>query len=236
MARLGAARKTSMSAIVIAIVGAESTGKSTLASALARRIANDTELNCTAVDETLRQWCERSGRTPRIDEQRAIAQTQHDCIAAAAAGHDIVVADTTALMIAVYSRLVYDDRSLDAWAAGEHVRAVHHTLLTALDLPWVPDGLQRDGEHVRGPVDATLRELMAAHGIAWSIVSGSGDARLESALDAVAPLLRPHARPGGGLFTRLAARDSAQPAWTWRCDTCDQPDCEHRMRRLGGFS
>ena len=217
-------------ALVIAIVGAESTGKSTLAPALARRIAAETGLVCTHVEEHLRSWCEQSGRTPRIDEQRAIAQVQQDRIAAAAATHDVVVADTTAMMIAVYSRWVFGDRSLDTWAAAEHARLVDHTLVTALDLPWVPDGLQRDGEHVRAPVDAMLRELLATHGIGWSLVSGSGDARTERALDAVAPLLRPRAAPASGLFTRLAARDAAQPAWQWVCEKCDVPDCEHRLR------
>ncbi len=218
-------------ALVIAIVGAESTGKSTLAPALAQRIARETGLTCTAVDEHLRTWCERMGRTPRIDEQRPIAQAQQDRIAAAAASHDVVVADTTAAMIAVYSRFVFNDRSLDAWAAAEHARSVQHTLVTALDLPWVADSLQREGEHVRGPIDAMLRELLATHGIGWSLVSGSGAVRTDNALDAVTPLLSRRAAPGAGLFTRLAQRDAAQPAWQWTCEKCDMPDCEHRLRR-----
>jgi nicotinamide riboside kinase len=217
--------------LVIAIIGAESTGKSTLASALAQRIADETRLTCTHVDEHLRAWCEQAGRTPRIDEQRGIAQTQQDRIAAAAATHDVVVADTTAAMIAVYSRFVFGDRSLDAWAAAEHARCVQHTLVTALDLPWVADGLQREGEHVRAPIDAMLRELLAAHGIGWSLVSGSGAERLDNALSAVTPLLRPRAPPGSGLLTRLAERDAAQPAWVWVCEKCDVPDCEHRLRQ-----
>lgn len=219
-------------AVVIAIVGAESTGKSTLAEKLARRLALETGLACTHVEEYLRTWCERAQRTPQVQEQRAIAQTQQDFIASAAERHDVVVADTTALMVAVYSRLVYDDRSLDAWAGHAHAALVTHTLVTALDLPWVPDGLQRDGPHVRGPVDAVVRELLAAHGIGWSLVSGLSDARTDSALDAVAPLLRERAAPGSGLFARLAARDAAQPAWQWVCDKCDVPDCEHRLRLL----
>ena len=220
-----------MSALVIAIVGAESTGKSTLATALARRIAADTGLACTHVDEHLRTWCERAGRVPRPDEQRAVAEAQQARIAEAAATHDVVVADTTALMIAVYSRLVYDDRSLDTWAGQVHAQGVAHTLLTALDLPWVPDGLQRDGPHVRAPVDTLVRELLAAHDIAWSLVSGHGPARLECALDAASPLLRSRAAPGSGLFTRLADREAAQPAWQWVCETCDVPDCEHALKR-----
>ncbi len=216
--------------LVVAIVGAESTGKSTLALSLARRIAAETGLRCTPVDEHLRTWCEQSGRTPRIDEQRGIAQMQQDRIAQAAATHDVVVADTTAAMIAVYSRFVFGDRSLDAWAAAEHARSVQHTLVTALDLPWVADGLQREGEHVRDPIDAMLRDLLAAHGIGWSLISGSGDARVDHALDAVTPLLGRIAAQGSGFFTRLAQREAVHPAWQWVCEKCDVPDCEHRLR------
>ncbi len=216
--------------IVIAIVGAESTGKSTLAQALAQRIADETRLTCTQVDEYLRAWCEQMGRTPRIDEQRAIAQAQQDRIGQAAATHDVVVADTTAAMIAVYSRFVFNDRSLDAWAAAEHARSVQHTLVAALDLPWVADGLQREGEHVRAPIDAMLRELLATYGIGWSLVSGSGPARVDNALSAVTPLLRRRAPPGSGLLTRLAQADASQPAWQWVCEKCDLPDCEHALR------
>lgn len=218
-------------ALVIAVLGAESTGKSTLAEALAQRIGADTGLAATHVDEHLRRWCELEGRTPRADEQRSIAQAQQERIAAAATTHQVVVADTSALMIAVYSRYVFGDRSLDAWAAAAHAASVHHTLLTALDLPWVADGLQREGEHVRAPIDALVRELLATHRIAWSLVGGHGAARVQNAFDAVVPLLRTRAAPGSGLFTRLAARDAAQPAWQWACEKCDVPDCEHALRR-----
>jgi nicotinamide riboside kinase len=218
-------------AIVIAVLGAESTGKSTLAEALAERLARETGLRCTWVAEWLRSWCEREGRTPRADEQAAIAHEQHRRIAAAAAGHELVLADTSALQTAVYSRQVFADRSFDAEAALLHRRDVRLTLLTALDLPWQADGLQRDGEHVRAPVDAALRELLHAHRLPWALVAGAGPARLESALDAVGPLLRGRELPRAGLLTRLAQREAAQPPWPWRCETCDQPACEHRLRR-----
>ncbi len=174
---------------VIAVLGAESTGKTTLAAALAGRLAADTGLRCTWVAEWLRGWCEREGRTPRIDEQAAIAAEQHRRIAAAAAGHDLVVADTSALMTAVYRRLVFGDASLDEAAVRLHRRDVHLTLVTALDLPWQADGLQRDGPQVRAPVDALLRTLLHAHRVPWVLVGGRGDARLDAALAAAAPLL-----------------------------------------------
>jgi nicotinamide riboside kinase len=222
----------SADAIVIGIVGAECTGKSTLAQQLAARLAGEAALPCVAVPEVLREWCDRTGRTPRVEEQAPILAEQRRRIESAAERHAVVVADTTPLMTAVYSRLVFADRSLDEPAARWHVKTVDLTLVTALDLPWQPDGHQRDGEQVREPVDAMLQELLAAHRIAWSRIGGSGDARLEAALDAVAPRLRERAAPGSGLFTRLAARDAAQPAWRWVCESCDEPDCEHRLRAL----
>ena len=172
-------------ALRIAIVGAESTGKTTLAAALAAHLALTTQQRVDWVPEVLREWCDRAGRTPHAHEQAAIMQAQHDRIEAAAATHDIVVCDTTALMTAVYSQLVFGDRSLDTRAADLH-RSMALTLLTALDVPWVADGLQRDGPQVRRPVDRALRELMAAQGLAWNLVSGEGQARLQSAAAAAA--------------------------------------------------
>ena len=216
--------------LIIAIVGAESTGKSTLAGALALRIAESTGLSCTAIGEHLREWCERAGRTPRADEQHAIATEQLRRIDSAAAVHDIVVADTTPLMTAVYSQMLFGDRSLEPLAVAAQ-RRVALTLLTALDLPWVADGLQRDGEHVREPVDQALRTLLAAHGLPWSVIAGHGPARLDRAFDAAGPLLATQVPAQAGLFTRLAEREAAMPGWRWVCETCNVPDCEHALIR-----
>jgi nicotinamide riboside kinase len=169
--------------LVIAIVGAESTGKSTLAVALAGALCRAGH-DAVAVGEHLRDFCDRTGRTPRADEQRAVADQQTRRIELAASAHAIVVADTTALMTAVYSDLVFGDTSLYPLAEAEQARYAL-TLLTALDLAWQADGLQRDGAHVRVPVDAKLRAALARSGVEPAIVSGHGDARLESALDAL---------------------------------------------------
>ena len=163
LARLAAAAMTR--AFVIGIVGAESSGKTQLAQALAgaacRRGAGRPRWSA--------RRCANSAtaqrRTPRSDEQAAIAAEQTRRIEAAAAGHAAVVADTTALMTAVYSELVFGDTSLYAMAEQAH-RRCDLTLLTALDLPWQADGLQRDGAHVREPVDALDPRRAAAHGAA----------------------------------------------------------------------
>ena len=215
-------------AICIALLGAECTGKTTLASDLATRLAQDTGLKVAWVPEHLRQWCDENGRTPRVDEQQGILLEQHARIDAAAATHDVVVCDTTAVMTAVYHRHVFDDGSLDDLAARLH-RRIDLTLMTALDLAWVPDGLQRDGPHVREPVDTLIRQLLIRHQLPWSLVTGQGPQRLEAALDAVAPLLRQRSRSGQGLFTRLANRNAESSSKMWRCENCDDPDCEHQL-------
>ncbi|MBL8307977.1 MAG: ATP-binding protein [Rubrivivax sp.] len=214
-------------AIRVAIVGAESTGKTTLAAALAPRLARDTGLRVTWVPEVLRDWCHHLGRTPKAHEQAALVRAQHERIEESAARHDVVICDTTALMTAVYSRLVFTDRSLDERAVALH-RRMSITLLTALDLPWVADGIQRDGPHVREPVDRLLREFLIGQRLPWALVAGAGQARVEAAVDALAPLLRP-ASGQGGLFTRLAGRNAEPAARRWRCENCDDPSCEHRL-------
>lgn len=218
---------TAPAALVFGIVGAESTGKSTLAAALAQRAAQATGLRCAWVAETLREWCDQRGRTPRVDEQAAIAAEQAHRIEAAALTADVVICDTTPLMTAVYSRHVFGDRSLDAGAAAWQQQRCALTLLTALDLPWEADGLQRDGPQVRAPVDELLRGLLIAHGLPFVVVAGLGERRVEAALDAISPLLRQRPAPQSGLFSRLAERDAAQPAWHWVCEHCDLPECEH---------
>ncbi len=224
-------------ALRIAIVGAESTGKTTLAAALAARLAQEHRTRVAWVPEVLREWCTHTGRTPLAHEQASILRAQHERVRAAAAAHDIVVCDTTALMTAVYSRLVFGDRSLDERAVALH-RDVDLTLLTALDLPWVPDGHQRDGPQVREPVDRALRELMAAHGIGYAVVGGRGAARVDNALAAAAPLLRGRGAPAAdgpasetparGLFTRLGQGDRGPRRWA--CECC-VPEYERASRR-----
>jgi nicotinamide riboside kinase len=213
-----------MTTLRIAIVGAESTGKTSLAQALAERLAGDTGLAVAWVPEWLREWCERHARTPRPDEQRAIAEEQARRVDEAARTHDLVIADTTPLMTAVYSDLLFADRSLYEPALA-HQRGYALTLLTALDLPWEADGLQRDGPHVRPPVDRTVRDALLRSGLPFSVISGIGESRVDHALDALTPLLLRRA-PAAGLFSRLREREAAQPAWRWTCD-CDDPACEH---------
>jgi len=205
---------------VIAILGAESTGKTDLARALAERLAQR-GVAVTRVGEYLREWCEREGRTPRPEEQAAIGAEQTRRIADAAM-RGVVIADTTALMTAVYSDLLFNDRTLYAdalRAQGGYVL----TLLTALDLPWVADGLQRDGPHVQAPVDAMVRAALARGGLTFAVVHGQGAQRLKNAWQAIDRQVQSKDSPD------LAQSARAQAAWRWSCEKCSDPVCEHKL-------
>jgi len=91
------------------------------------------------------------------------------------------------------------------------------TLLTALDLPWRPDGLQRDGPHVRDPVDAKIRAALGAGGLPYCVVAGHGPARLQAALAAVDRALNP---PPDDTNAATGAR------WRWHCERCGDASCE----------
>ncbi len=206
---------------VVAIVGAESTGKSTLASGLAEALRGPLR-RVAVVDEALREFCDTHGRTPARDEQAGIAAEQTRRIDVAAAHHDLVVADTTALMTAVYSDIVFGDTGLYEDARRWHARS-NLTLLTALDLAWQPDGLQRDGPHVREPVDERIRAALARGGCNFSVVAGSGSARLDAALACVERALAPTPEP-----------PAARARWQWHCERCGDAHCErHALQRFG---
>ncbi|MCS6995467.1 MAG: ATP-binding protein [Casimicrobiaceae bacterium] len=170
---------------LVALLGAECTGKTTLAQALAERCGG------LWVPEYLRAFCDARGRTPRREEQALIAEMQHLTILAARAEAQQrrlawVFADTTALMPALYSIQVFGDHSLVERGLRLQ-RRFDLTLLCAPDLPWIADGIQRDGPETRAAVDQLLRTTLDAHGIAYANVQGAGPDRLAAALKALEP-------------------------------------------------
>lgn len=206
----------------IAVLGAESTGKSWLTQALAGVMQMRGQAVST-VDEVLRTWCDREGRTPRPHEQMGIAQTQALAVEQVTQGW--VISDTTPIMTAVYSHMLFDDQSLYPMALA-HQALYDTTLVTGLDLAWVADGLQRDGPHVRGPVDTLVRQALERAGIAYQVVYGQGHQRLNNALLA----LGLSGEDAAARMTRENAQFAINEGRTqWQCNECSDPDCEHRL-------
>ena len=196
----------------IAVLGAECTGKSSLVAALqAHWQARGAKV--LVAPEVLRQWCDQHERTPLAHEQKAIAQAQAD-LTEYASDVDYLIADTSPLMTAIYSDVLFQDPSLYPFALS-HQHIYQHTLVAGLDLPWQADGIQRDGPAMRERIDARLRDVLQREGVGFSMVYGQGPQRLAGALAVLEP----------GASTMPQARSN----WRWLCDKCSDADCEHRL-------
>ena len=218
----------------IALLGAESTGKTSLCKGITQALKAQ-GLDVTAVPETLREWCDANGRTPQAHEQAAIARQHAERIFSISKGW--VIADTSPLMTAIYSDYIFQDKSLYAQALSQQAQ-FDLTLVMGLDVAWVEDGLQRDGAHVREPVDNLLRQALQSAQLPFKVIYGKSDARLTAALMAI--------REGVGelsadLGQHLASyqaiqtqRDESQyglnkGTMAWRCDLCSDAECEHKL-------
>jgi nicotinamide riboside kinase len=166
--------------LVIAIVGAECSGKSTLARALVGPLEVATGERWTVVDEHLREWCDQHKRTPRSDEQAAIAAEQARRIEAAKSKGN-VIADTTALMVAIYSKLLFSDPSLIEGAVAIQ-RGYALSVICAPDFPWQSGDWQRDGTAIQARVHAELSELQNQLAPNCLMCTGPTNHRVQSAL------------------------------------------------------
>ncbi|APW48448.1 hypothetical protein RA876_13790 [Rhodoferax antarcticus] len=174
--------------VLVCIIGAECTGKTVLAQQLAAQFGG------VVVPEGLRHWCEEHGRTPLATEQVALMQTQiykeNKALALTEnARAAIIFCDTAALLTAVYSQHYFADSSLLGAAQAHHQRYAL-TLWLQPDLPWVADGLQRDGVAVQAAVHGLLAQQLASQPWVFRI-SGSGQARLHAARAALLQALGP---------------------------------------------
>ena len=170
----------------IAILGAESTGKSTLTAALAAR------WDTAWVPEYLREFVETNARVPFEDDQLPIARTQLARETAQAAhARNLLFCDTTPLMTAVYSAIYWGrvPPALDALALA-HDYAL--TLVAAPDGPWVPDGLQRESAAVRLRVHQALLDRLRDQAIEYTVLTGVLDERLAQAAPLIAALTPTH--------------------------------------------
>jgi nicotinamide riboside kinase len=164
---------------LVCLIGAESTGKTTLAQELAQR--------CDGlwVPEYLRTFCDEKCRTPLQVEQLPILHTQvaQEHLALQEAKRldkRFVFCDTAPLLTAIYSDFVFSDNSLYPLARSLHARYAF-TLLLQPDIHWVADGRQRDGAHVRPVIHAMIERELGSLSLPVFPVEGQGAARFSAA-------------------------------------------------------
>lgn len=182
----------------VCLVGAESTGKTTLAESLAGHYRT------VWMPEYGREYCDAKALAGNIDrwesaEFEAIASEharREDLLAGRA--DRVLIVDTDAFATAIWHRRYMNDaRSGAVERLAARRRELYRLyLLCETDIPWVQDGT-RDGQHIRQSMqDAFVAEL-AATGRPCVRLAGPRDLRLQAAVAAIDACLQAFPKIGG---------------------------------------
>lgn len=166
--------------VKISLVGPESSGKTTLAGALAEA------LGCLWVPEHARDHLAATGGAYGPDDLLRIARGQVLAEERALAdGPPFLVCDTDLVTIVVWSQEKYG--RCDPWIMEQaRARVYTHRFLLTPDMPWVPDPL-RENPHDRDRLFTVHCRVLEELGLSYTILQGALDVRLQEALRLVRP-------------------------------------------------
>lgn len=167
----------------ILILGPESTGKSTLAAALADYYQEPW------VPEVARAYLEKLNRPYHFDDLLHIGRQQmqlEDELARDATHY--LFCDTDLRVIQLWSQHRFG--KVDSWVLEELERRSYELiLLCATDLPWQEDPLREHPElEMRQQFFQVYQQLAQASGFPWVCISGEFEERLNTAVQAISRL------------------------------------------------
>lgn len=183
----------------VCVLGAESTGTTTLAQALADR------LRTSWVEEYGREYSvpkmaakDDVWKTPEFVQIAQVQQRRED--AAACRANRVLICDTNAFATTLWHRRYVGTDSAEVKAIADFGRCDLY-LLTGDEIPFVQDGL-RDGEYIRHEMHRWFEEALTAQPVPWKLLRGSPETRLAEAMQLVEELFacsawRPHANRAG---------------------------------------
>ena len=174
----------------VVVLGAESTGSTTLAAALAERLGTLWVPEYGREHSAIREGgLESPWRSDEFDlivdrqialEQRALREVPVP----------VLVCDTDVLATALWH-----ERYVGTTAARLYEAAAAHRpllyVLTGDEIPFEQDGM-RDGEHIRHGMQQRFRDVLATQDVPWLEVRGDVPTRVEAAASALQELLTEH--------------------------------------------
>ncbi|MEO7213704.1 ATP-binding protein [Mucilaginibacter sp.] len=164
--------------IKIAVVGPESTGKSTMSAFLARHF------NTVWVPEYARSYCEKLTAAPTWQDEINMFTGQlaleEEFVPQA---NKLLICDTTFITVKIWSDHVFGESPREVLdELPKHPYDLY--LLLNIDLPWEEDPL-RDFPHMREHFMAVWYQELDALKANYVLISGTGDDRYDNAVAAV---------------------------------------------------
>lgn len=161
----------------VCLHGSESTGKTTLAAALAARTG------ALTVGEYGRSHCEVYKDPLTLDDLLLIGRAQKAMIAAAASyAGPLLIADTDALMTAAWCEMLLGERPAELMQAPK----ADLYLLLEPDLPWVSDGTRFFANPAeRHRFAMIVEQVLIDACVPFVRIAGTGDERLAAAIGAI---------------------------------------------------
>lgn len=188
----------------VVILGAESTGSTTLARGLAKAIGAPVAMEAGRTaswvlagrsggwDEV--EWNVEDFRRILADQRRLEADAAHrGALGEPGALGPWIVCDTDALATVVWWERYLDKGSEEALAFARTDPADLYLLTDPIDVEFVQDGI-RDGEHVRHAMHQRFCELTDASAPSWRPISGTPQERVAAAISALTEFERQHPR------------------------------------------
>jgi HTH-type transcriptional repressor of NAD biosynthesis genes len=172
----------------VCLVGAESTGKTTLAQSLAEHYQT------LWVPEYGREYsaqklAREGGYFWRSEEFAHIAQTQCEREdEAARRANKVLICDTDAFATSIWHRRYHDDRSPEVECIVAAHRRPDLYLLTDVSTPFVQDGT-RDGEAIREWMHQTFVEELIAQQRTYLLLTGPLQKRFDTAMEIIDHLM-----------------------------------------------
>ncbi len=159
----------------VVVIGAESTGKTTLARDLAQHFST------AWLPEYGREYIDEKNAPPELEDIMKIAVEhvrREDVLAQKA--NKVLICDTDLIVTSILSEYYF--KTCPGWVADEsHRRKYSLYVFTDIDIPWEEDAIQREGPEEREMLHVRFLAELVSRKLDFITVSGTPEQRLKKA-------------------------------------------------------